>query len=73
MRFYKGKAGQNAYRVSHVWRLGFHVFNNGGDRIIRLCYFRGKNTHYIQLSWVVKADLQCEQEEEYEFLHWDIR
>lgn len=60
MRFYKGKAGKNAYKVSKVWKLGPHVFINGEDIIFRLCYWRNKKgTHYIQLSIKVKEELEC--------------
>lgn len=51
LKIYKGKAGKNAYKVSDVWRLGFHYFINGGDKILRFCYFRGKDTHYIELAY----------------------
>jgi hypothetical protein len=60
MKFYKGKAGRNAYKVAKVWKLGFHVFVNGGDLTFRLCYLRNKNgTHYVQLSVKIKEELDC--------------
>ena len=62
MKLYKGTVGRNAYIVSYVWTLGLHVFNSPGEKIIRLCYFRRKRTHYIQLSWEVKANLQSDKE-----------
>lgn len=43
--------GRKAYKVSSVWRLGFHAFKTEHDYIFRLCYLRNKNgTHYIQVS-----------------------
>ena len=52
--FYKGRVGREAYKACKVWKLGFHVFLNGGDLIFRVCYLRNKKgTHYIQMS--VKA------------------
>ena len=45
-----GKVGKNAYEVSNVWRLGVHAFKTEHDYILRLCYFRWRSTHYIQIS-----------------------
>lgn len=39
----KNVVGRNAYRVSKVWKLGFHAFLNGDDFILRFCYLRTKN------------------------------
>ena len=51
MEIYKGKAGQNAFKVDDVWRLGLHAFKTEHDYILRLCYMRNKSgTHYIQIS-----------------------
>lgn len=51
----KDYVGRNAYRVSKVWKLGFHVFLNGENLIARLCYLRTKrHTHYIQASIKVR-------------------
>lgn len=56
MIIYKGRVGENAYKVSKVWRLGFHAFSTEHSYIIRLCYMRTKSgTHYIQLS----KDREC--------------
>ena len=56
----KGLVGKRAYRVSKVWRLGFHAFLNGEDFTIRLCYLRDwKGTHYIQLEIKVREELNC--------------
>ena len=62
IRLYKGKAGRYAYKppCGKVWRLGFHIFVNGGDLVFRLCYLRNKKgTHYIQLSIQIKEMLDC--------------
>lgn len=60
IKFYKGRIGRTAYKVSKVWRLGFHIFVNGEHLIFRLCYLRNKNgTHYIQLSIKIKDELDC--------------
>lgn len=51
----KGTVGRNAYRVSKVWKLGFHSFINGGDYILRICYLRTKkHTYYVQVSFKTK-------------------
>lgn len=51
IKFQKGRVGSNAYKVSKVWKIGAHVFMNGGDFIARLCYLRTETcTHYIQVS-----------------------
>ncbi len=51
IRLEKNVVGRNAYRVSKVWKLGFHAFLNGDDFILRFCYLRTqKHTHYIQAS-----------------------
>ena len=60
IKFHKGKAGENSYMVSKVWKLGFHVFMNDGDLVFRLCYLRNKKgTHYIQLSKQIMERLEC--------------
>lgn len=51
IRLEKNVVGRNAYRLSKVWKLGFHVFLNGDYFILRFCYLRTqKHTHYIQAS-----------------------
>ena len=51
IQFKKGTVGKNAYRVSRVWKLGFHSFSNGENFIIRFCYLRTKrHTHYVQAA-----------------------
>lgn len=60
MRFERDYVGRNAYKVSKVWRLGFHAFNNGNDFIIRLVYFRNSHaTYYMQLSVKVRNICDC--------------
>jgi hypothetical protein len=61
----KSRAGRTAYKVSKVWKLGFHVFVNGEDLIFRICYLRNKKgTHYVQLSVKIKEELNCGCREE---------
>ena len=61
MSFESGYVGKNAYKVSKVWRLGFHAFDNGEDFIVRLVYFRNSHaTYYIQLSIKVRQVCECE-------------
>lgn len=56
----KNRVGRRAYRVSKVWRLGFHAFLNGEDFVIRLCYLRNRQgTHYIDMSIKVRKKLEC--------------
>lgn len=56
----KGAIGRNAYRVSKVWKLGFHSFINGDDYIIRICYLRTKkHTHYVQVCFKNKDVGEC--------------
>lgn len=56
----KDKVGRFAYKVSKVWKLGFHVFINGENLIFRVCYLRNKRgTHYIQLSVKIKECCDC--------------
>ncbi len=43
----KNVVGRNAYRVSKVWKLGFHAFLNGDDFILRFCYLRTKKTYSL--------------------------
>lgn len=46
-----GSVGAGAYKISKVWRLGFHLFKNGSDLIFRICFFRSKRrTYYWQIS-----------------------
>lgn len=61
VRIRKGYVGRSAYRVSKVWKLGFHVFLNDEHLILRLCYFRNKKyTCYIQLEIKVrKINYHC--------------
>ena len=60
VRVRKGCVGRNAYQLSKVWRLGFHVFLNDEDLIFRLCYFRSKKrTYYIQLGIKVRKTNNC--------------
>ena len=60
IKFHKGKAGKNAYMVSKVWKLGFHIFLNGEDIVFRFCYFRNKKgTHYIQFAKQIRKGLEC--------------
>ena len=60
VRVYKSRMGRNAYTISKVWKLGFHIFINGEDLIFRLCYLRNrKGTHYVQLSIKIKEQLEC--------------
>lgn len=62
IKFYKGIVGRYAYRCSKFWRLGFHIFVNGGYLIFRLCYLRNKKgTYYFDLSAKIKeqADVGC--------------
>lgn len=53
-RFYAcaSKMGRNAYKVSNVWKLGFHVFHTSdGSKTFRLVYFRSKkHTYYCEIS-----------------------
>lgn len=59
-RFYIGCVGNNAWKVSKVWRLGFHSFTDsmGTYRVIRLCFFRNKeHTFYAQFSWETRSQL----------------
>ena len=59
-RFSKGKAGRKAYMVSHVWKLGFHIFLCDDELVFRICYLKNKNgTHYIQMAIKVKESLDC--------------
>ena len=56
----KDKVGRNAYKVSKVWKLGFHVFVNGEDLVFRICYLRNKRgTHYVQLTLKIKECGDC--------------
>ena len=58
MKITKSKVGKNAYQVSKVWKLGFHVFLNGDDLVFRICYLRNeKGTHYVQMSIKVREEL----------------
>lgn len=58
MKITKNKVGKNAYQVSKVWKLGFHVFLNGEDLVFRICYLRNeKGTHYVQMSIKVREEL----------------
>lgn len=60
MKITKSKVGKNAYKVSKVWKLGFHVFLNGEDLTFRVCYLRNENgTHYVQMSIKVREELYC--------------
>lgn len=60
MKITKSKVGKNAYQVSKVWKLGFHVFLNGEDLVLRICYLRNeKGTHYVQMSIKVREELDC--------------
>ena len=60
MAITKSRVGKNAYKVSKVWKLGFHVFLNGEDLVFRICYLRNeKGTHYVQLSFKVREELNC--------------
>ena len=60
MRFYKGKVGKNAYKVSKVWKLGPHIFVNADELTLRLCYWRNDNgTYYVELSIKIKDQLEC--------------
>lgn len=60
MKITKSRVGKNAYQVSKVWKLGFHVFLNGEDLVFRICYLRNeKGTHYVQLSLKVREELNC--------------
>lgn len=53
----KGEVGRNAYKVSRVWKLGFHIFVNAEDLIFRLCYLRTNiSTHYCQLSVKIRKE-----------------
>ena len=57
----KDVVGRNAYRVSKVWKLGFHGFVNGGYYVIRFCYLRTKRyTHYIQASFKTYNIGECQ-------------
>ena len=58
MKITKNKVGKNAYQVSKLWKLGFHVFLNGEDLVFRICYLRNeKGTHYVQMSIKVREEL----------------
>lgn len=60
MKITKSRVGKNAYKVSKVWKLGFHVFLNGENLVFRICYLRNeKGTHYVQLSLKVRKELNC--------------
>lgn len=60
IEFYRGRVGRKAYRISKVWKLGFHIFLNGEDLIFRICYLRNaKGTYYIQLSLKVREQNDC--------------
>ena len=77
IKLQKGCVGRNAYRVSKVWRLGFHTFFNGEDFVSRLCYLRTKkHTHYAQVAVKVrnKGDVnECSLEEILDILNkWDF-
>lgn len=41
-----GTAGSEAYKASKVWGLGFHLFENGGYKVFRICYLRTKTTTF---------------------------
>jgi hypothetical protein len=45
------RVGGKAYMVSHVWRLGPHMFSTSDGKIFRICYARMKgHTYYWQLE-----------------------
>lgn len=47
-----GTVGRNAYKVSKVWKLGFHLFEHNGCKVFRICYLRTNNkTYYFQYEW----------------------
>lgn len=59
-RYSKGKAGKNAYMLSYVWKLGFHIFLCDDELVFRLCYLRNsKGTHYVQIAVKVRKRLDC--------------
>lgn len=63
MGVYIGSVGAKAYKVSQVWRLGFHLFRCDGDLVLRFCYWRNKHsTYYIQVSYTYKTQCYCERE-----------
>ena len=50
LRFAKYKVGQDAYKISKTYRLGFHAFRTEHFSILRLCYLRDKRgTHYVEI------------------------
>ena len=46
-----GIVGNNAYRLSKVWKLGIHLFECDHIKIFRVCYLRtNKHTYYLDIS-----------------------
>ena len=46
-----GTVGNNAYRMSKVWKLGIHLFECDYSKIFRVCYLRtNKHTYYFDIS-----------------------
>lgn len=43
-----------------VWRLGVHLFKNGGNMIFRVCYYKNKyKIKYFQYEWEVEERCDC--------------
>lgn len=67
MKFYKNKqyyigfshVNAKAYKVSNVWKLGFHFFETDDAFVFRVCFLRTrKRTYYWQFEKVKKARLE---------------
>ena len=55
-----GRVGASAYKLTTVWKLGFHLFECHADLIFRICFFRSRNhTYYWQVSKQIKGHYEC--------------